>query len=94
MREQKKSIWYYIGSICPTFVRIPDRETEIPKHKEVLCWNELCMVIDLDLKNNNLSVVKKTIFGLVTARLNNWGSLNTKRYCVVGVAKKVIDSDC
>lgn len=50
---------YYIGSICPTFVRIPDRETEIPKHKEVLCWNELCMVINLDLKKNNLSVVKK-----------------------------------
>lgn len=49
-KEEYLVLYWGQRSICPTFVRIPDRETEIPKHKEVLCWNELCMVIDLDLK--------------------------------------------
>lgn len=52
------------------------------------------MVIDLDLIKNNQPERYKNNIWLVTARLNNWGFLNTKGYCVAGVAKKVIDSDC
>lgn len=46
------------------------------------------MVIDFDFIKNNLSVIK------VIVRLNNWGFLNIKGYCVVGVVKKVIDFVC